>query len=58
MDISVLFRKLKYLESALFCDIVCAVGFNRVIRHIAQLNTPVVDIVGAAFVKHCSGRSA
>ena len=54
MNIAVLFGKLKNLKRAFFCDVVRAVCFNGVIRHITELNAPVVAVIRAAFVKHGS----
>ena len=48
MDIAVLFCELKYFESALLGYVVGASGLNGIVRHVAELDAPVVDIVGAA----------
>ena len=58
MDIAVLLGKLEYLESALFGYVVRASGLNGVICHVAELDAPIVKIVGAAVAEHCARSAA
>lgn len=58
MDIAVLLGKLEYLESALFGYVVSASGLNGVIRHVAELDAPIVKIIGAAVAEHCARSAA
>ena len=42
IDIAVLFCELKYFESALLGYVVGASGLNGIVRHVAELDAPVV----------------
>ncbi len=58
MHVAVLFRKLENFKRTLFINVMRATRFNGVIRHIADLYTPVVHVVGTAVAEHCARRAA
>ena len=58
MNIAVLLGKFEYLESALFGYVVRASGLNGVVRHVAELDAPIVKIVGATVAEHCARSAA
>ena len=58
MNIAVLLGKFEYLESALFGYVVRASGLDSVVRHVAELDAPIVKIIGAAVAEHCARSAA
>ena len=54
VDVAVLLRLLQDLQGFFFSDVVGAAGLHCVVRHVTDLDAPVVDIVCAAFTQFCA----
>ena len=58
VDVAVLFGAAEDLQRFLFRDVVRAAGLDGVIRHVADLDAPVVAVVRAALADHGAGGAA
>ena len=58
MDVAVFLGFLQDIKSLFLCDIVCSSGLDCVVSHIADLDTPVLLVVGASLADLHSGITA